>query len=155
MPINSLAADQFIIHFLPYYVVSMLYVSFASGGSSGTRGLFFTLGSFPIHIRATIAVLLRRKMSFSVTPKQRVEGLHLNVFWPNLLVLIMLIGACVHAFMQGLTPETSTGIAFAVVNMVVVGGILVVAHASPPAKSGSSASDSDERDRGVRVRCPR
>lgn len=86
-PVSAYTSD-FFLHLLPFLIVNELAFMFGTWGIAGYKGKTAFLGSFPISLRAIWAVLRGRTIKFPVTPKDRQEGNHLALVWPQLAVII-------------------------------------------------------------------
>jgi cellulose synthase (UDP-forming) len=60
---------------------------YAAWGIPVFRGEQYNIALFPLWIRAVLSVLLGRKPSFAVTPKQRQSGNYLKLVWPQGLIV--------------------------------------------------------------------
>ncbi len=60
----------FLLHFLPYCVLSFTALWYSARGITGLRGIIIGFGSFPALIGSLLSVILQRKVGFSVTSKQ-------------------------------------------------------------------------------------
>jgi cellulose synthase/poly-beta-1,6-N-acetylglucosamine synthase-like glycosyltransferase len=67
---GSLLSD-YLWHFLPYGILSATAMWYSSRGITGLRGVIIGFGSFPVLIGSLLSVVLKRKVGFAVTSKQR------------------------------------------------------------------------------------
>ena len=63
-------ADQFLLHFAPYYCGALATVAMAGVRHLHLRRVRAGAGSFWIHVQATFSAMLRRAAGFVVTPKE-------------------------------------------------------------------------------------
>src|SRR5262249_41814993 len=68
-PLAAATADQFLLHFAPYYCGALATVAMAGYGTYTFDAFALAAGSFWIHVQAAINTLLHRKARFVVTPK--------------------------------------------------------------------------------------
>ncbi len=122
-PVDSSAA-AFATHFLPYFVFAIVNLGRFGGGGYSLAGLAMNWGSFAVHIRATLTVLLGRRIGFVVTPKQGRAILPWRAVAPNLVVVGVLLATCSVAVVRGLDPATFNTVIFALVGTVLVGLIV-------------------------------
>jgi cellulose synthase/poly-beta-1,6-N-acetylglucosamine synthase-like glycosyltransferase len=61
---------EFLLHFVPYCVLSFTALWYSSRDITGLRGIIIGFGSFPVLIESLLSVLFQRKVGFSVTSKQ-------------------------------------------------------------------------------------
>ncbi|HEY5003529.1 MAG TPA: glycosyltransferase, partial [Ktedonobacteraceae bacterium] len=61
---------EFLLHFIPYCVLSFTALWYSSRGITGLRGIIIGFGCFPVLIESLLSVILQRKVGFSVTSKQ-------------------------------------------------------------------------------------
>jgi cellulose synthase (UDP-forming) len=124
-PINASASDvDFVAHFLPYFLLSIVNLGRYTAGGYGISGLALNWGSFPIHIRATLRVVFNRAGGFTVTSKKALSGVPWMPLRANVAVIAALIGACAYGLSRGLTPASVNNAAFAVLNATFVGLIV-------------------------------
>jgi cellulose synthase (UDP-forming) len=150
-PLDGSTADQFLLHFAPYFGWALLTVSIAGAGSYTFGAFALQSASFWIHIQATILTLLGRRGTFVVTPKRgRVER-QLRPVWPALAMLAMLVGAALWGLHRGVSPGNLNNVAFAVLHIVVL--LSGSWAALMPARAGAAQAEPqvelDERRRAV------
>ncbi len=113
-------ADQFLIHFVPYFAASMITVAVAGQGSYSFAAFALMEASFWIHISASLRALLRRKGSFVVTPKVGRSGRQIRPVIPGLIALAVLVGAAVDGLVHSRNPATLNNVAFATLHISVI-----------------------------------
>lgn len=119
-PIAADAADQFLLHFAPYFGLSLLTVAVAGAGSYTFRAYATTMATWWIHVRATLAVLLRRKGGFRVTPKGGASRPQPTAMWPTLVTAAALLGVGVVGFSRELTASTLNNLAFVALHLTIL-----------------------------------
>jgi cellulose synthase (UDP-forming) len=119
-PLGGVSADQFLIHFAPYFGTALLTVAIAGGGAYTFAAFALFVASFWIHIQATILSLLRRRGRFVVTPKRGSAERQLRVIWPALAMVGVLGISTVFCISNDQSPAMLNNAAFATVHIVVL-----------------------------------
>ncbi len=93
--VRSAYLSDYLWHFLPYALLSATALWYAARGITGLRGIIIGFGCFPVLIGSLLSVILRRKVSFAVTSKQRggkrsLSYLGVYVFFMVLCVVALL-----------------------------------------------------------------
>ena len=91
-PVSAYTGD-FFARALPFLVLNELAFMMGTWGVSGYKSKVSYLASFPISLRAVWAVVRKKKIAFPVTPKQRQEGSHLRLVWPQLAIIGLTVSA--------------------------------------------------------------
>lgn len=119
-PLAGATADQFLIHFVPYFSASLLTVAVAGAGAYTFGAFALTAANFWIHLQATATTLLRRRGRFVVTPKVGQIGAQPRAVWPALLVLTVLLAVALRGLAQNRTPATLNNVAFTALHITVI-----------------------------------
>jgi cellulose synthase (UDP-forming) len=119
-PIAAASADQFLIHFAPYFCTALTMVAVAGRGTYTFSGFALAAASFWIHILASLAALTRRAGRFVVTPKQGARKRQPLAAAPALLAIAVLLGASVWGFVHQRSPSTLNNVAFALLHVTVL-----------------------------------
>jgi hypothetical protein len=112
-PLASITADQFLIHFAPYYCGALGAVALAGSGTYTFGAFALASSSFWIHVQATIGAVLRRAATFVVTPKHGEHARQPRAVAPALLAVAVLVGASIYGLVFGHGPATLNNVAFA------------------------------------------
>ena len=112
-PLARITADQFLIHFAPYYCGALAAVALAGTGTYTFGAFALSACSFWIHVQATLNALLRRAARFVVTPKRGVTTRQPRAVAPALLTIAALLAASVYGLVQSRGPATLNNVAFA------------------------------------------
>jgi cellulose synthase (UDP-forming) len=133
-PVAAASADQFLIHFGPYFAIALTTVAVAGAGSYNFAGFSLAAANFWIHVQATLRALLRRAPRFVVTPKHGAAQRQPRSVVPALLAIGVLFGAAGYGAFQGYSPATLNNICFAMVHVCVLaaGVRLALVRHSPP-----------------------
>jgi cellulose synthase (UDP-forming) len=119
-PIAAASADQFLIHFAPYFCTALAMVVVAGRGAYTFGGFALAAANFWVQILASLAALTRRAGRFIVTPKQGAGGRQPLAAAPALLVIGVLLGASVWGFAHQRSPSTLNNVAFALLHVTVL-----------------------------------
>ena len=134
-PIAAQGADQFLLHFAPYFGLSLLTVSVAGAGSYTFRAYATTMATFWIHVRASLAVLVGRRGGFTVTPKGGAGAPQPAAMWPTLVMIAVLVAVAALGLSREVSASTLNNVAFVVLHLaVLVRGAwpAIVGAAHPP-----------------------
>lgn len=112
-PLAATTADQFLLHFIPYFLVALFTVALAGAGSYTFAALALATASFWIHIHASVKALFRRPGRFVVTPKRGSSGRQVRSVAPALLAVLLLAGAGLYGLVRDRNPGTLNNVAFA------------------------------------------
>jgi len=119
--------SEYPAHFLPYVMVTLITIVYATDFTLTFRALWFTLASFPVHIWAFFAALFGRRRGFVVTPKSGSRR-SLGSVGPHVAVVAALAVSMPFAIIvQGATPSVMNNIAFAVGHLLIVSGFVGLA----------------------------
>lgn len=147
-PLAAANADQFLVHFGPYFALALVTVAVAGAGRYTFRAFALAASMFWVHIAATIAVLARRRGRFVVTPKTGSGGRQPLAVWPTLLTMAVLAGAAAYGLARTRGPAMLNNVAFASVHLcILLVGVSAAFHVSRSALSAGvddvSEIDSD------------
>jgi len=119
-PLGGVSADQFLLHFAPYFGAALLTVALAGGGVYTFAAFALAAASFWIHIQASILALLRRPARFVVTPKLGSLQRQPRVVWPALAAIALLGGTAIVVVALDQSPGMLNNAAFAALHIVVL-----------------------------------
>jgi cellulose synthase (UDP-forming) len=136
-PIAAGTADQFLMHFVPYFAVALGAVAMAGAGSYTFAAFALSASTFWIHVQATLRALAGMRGGFVVTPKQGEGGRQPRVVAPAIVTVGALIAVACYGLAKDRSPSTLNNIAFAALHIsVLLAGAwpaLVGAHRKAPA----------------------
>jgi cellulose synthase/poly-beta-1,6-N-acetylglucosamine synthase-like glycosyltransferase len=112
-PIAAGSADQFLIHFVPYFLVALGAVAAAGAGAYTFAAFALSASTFWIHVQATLRALTGRRGGFVVTPKEGQSGRQPLAVVPALAAVAVLIGVAGYGLVKDRSPSTLNNIAFA------------------------------------------
>ncbi|MEA2278081.1 MAG: hypothetical protein QOC78_3041 [Solirubrobacteraceae bacterium] len=130
-PLAAAAADQFLVHFIPYFGLALYLVALMGSGTYSFRAFALQAASFWIHVHASLAVLLRRPGTFKVTPKRGAAGAQPRTVLPGLAAMAVLLFASAYGLWHHRDPSTLNNVAFALVHVTIL--VFGVAPALRPA----------------------
>jgi cellulose synthase (UDP-forming) len=134
-PLAATTADQFLVHFAPYFGLALLAVTSLGGGAYTFRAFALQTASFWIHVQSTVLALLRRRGRFVVTPKQGARERQPRAVAPALAALAVLVGAAAYGLARGNDPATLNNVAFAALHVAVLAsGIAPALRVEPAAR---------------------
>jgi cellulose synthase (UDP-forming) len=119
-PLAGATADQFLLHFAPYFCASLSTVALAGAGAYTWRAFALAATSFWIHVRASLLALLRRRGRFVVTPKEGADAPQPGAMWPSLLALDVLLGVAAYGLSRHRDPATLNNASFAALHITVL-----------------------------------
>ncbi|MDX6659030.1 MAG: hypothetical protein QOH62_3823 [Solirubrobacteraceae bacterium] len=119
-PLAAPAADQFLLHFAPYFGLALSMVAMMGSGAYTFRAFALQSASFWIHVHASLLALLRRPGTFKVTPKRGADGRQPRAALPALAAAAVLLAIAVAGLVRGHDPSTLNNVAFACVHLTVL-----------------------------------
>jgi cellulose synthase (UDP-forming) len=144
-PLDAAGSDQFLLHFAPYFGLSLYMVALMGGGAYTFRAFALQTASFWIHVHASLAVLTRRPGSFKVTPKRGADGRQPRAVVPGLAMLVLLVGVAGYGLARGGDPGTLNNVAFAFVHIcVLAAGVAPALRRAPGARAQAAAPRLEE-----------
>ena len=139
-PLAASAADQFLVHFVPYFGLALYLVALMGSGAYSFRAFALQAASFWIHVHAAVAVALRRPGTFKVTPKRGAAGAQPRTVAPGLAVIAVLLAASAYGLMRERDPSTLNNIAFALVHVTILGFGVAPALRRAPARAAPASA---------------
>ncbi|HEY6760049.1 MAG TPA: glycosyltransferase family 2 protein [Baekduia sp.] len=150
-PLAGATADQFLMHFAPYYAIALGMVAVAGAGAFTFAGFALATSSFWIHVRASLLALAGRRGTFVVTPKQGQARRQPAAVWPALAMVATLLGVALYGIVRDPSPATVNNVAFAGfhISILMAGAWPALARPdAPPAAAVDETPVSDpERER--------
>lgn len=119
-PLAAAAADQFLVHFAPYFGLALSMVAMMGSGAYSFRAFALQFASFWIHVHASLLAALRRPGSFKVTPKRGADARQPRAVAPALLAAAALLAVVVVGLVRHRDPSTLNNVAFACVHLAVL-----------------------------------
>ncbi|MEV4136976.1 glycosyltransferase [Dactylosporangium sp. NPDC049742] len=119
-PLASASAADFLLHFAPYFLLSIASVAAAGFGTYTYTAFALAATSFWIGIVCTIRALLRRPARFVVTPKRGSSGWQPAAVAPSLAATGVLMAVSGWGLLRDPTPGILNAVAFAVVHSAIL-----------------------------------
>jgi cellulose synthase (UDP-forming) len=119
-PIAAASADQFVLHFAPYFCTALAMVVVAGRGTYTFAAFALAAASFWVQIMASLAALTRRAGRFVVTPKEGAGARQPLAMAPTFAVIALLLGVSIWGFVHQRSPSTLNNIAFALLHITVL-----------------------------------
>jgi cellulose synthase (UDP-forming) len=119
-PIAAASADQFLVHFAPYFCTALAMVVVAGRGAYTFGGFALAAATFWVQILASLAALTRRAGRFVVTPKQGEGRRQPLAVAPALVVIAALLVASAWGLTHHRSPSTLNNVAFALLHVTVL-----------------------------------
>lgn len=120
-PVAASTANTFLVHFAPYFMLSVAIVGMAGGGVYTFNAFALSAASFWIHVVASISVITRRKGRFVVTPKDGAGQWQPASVWPGLVASGILLAVAIRGVLESQDAATLNNVAFAGLHLVVLG----------------------------------
>ena len=140
IPVKADGAD-FVIHFLPSFVLNRLTFTVAGWGIPAGelwRSEQYAIAYFPLYVQAVWSVLSGKPLKFVVTPKQRQSGNFLGLVRPQLVIFgLTIVGLLYNLVLFALgkleNPEARLlNAAWAIYNLTLLWGVVRAAIWQPP-----------------------
>jgi len=117
-PLASASADQFLVHFAPYFAIALGAVARCGRGSYTFGGFALAASTWWVHVWSSLRAILRRPGRFVVTSKEAGSTWQPGAVWPSLLAVCGLTSAAVFGLANSRSPSSLNNAAFAVVHLV-------------------------------------
>jgi len=137
-PIGGIDAPEFLLHFVPYYVLALSMAALAGAGSYTFAAFALSAANFWIHILSTIYTVLRKSGSFVVTPKKGAEARQPGAVWPALAAIGVLVSASIFGLVTNPDAATINNVSFAAFHVSVLMTGCWAALQKPPAPAAET-----------------
>lgn len=148
-PLSSATADQFLLHFVPYFALALTTVACAGGGTYTFAAYAQQWAGFWVHVVSALRALLRRPGRFVVTPKRGAGGWQPRAVWPALVMLAALVGASGYGLVHAPSAATLNNVAFAGLHVCVLVTGVAPALRWSSRRRGSAAREAVGREQHV------
>jgi cellulose synthase (UDP-forming) len=118
-PLAAASADQFLLHFAPYFCLALGAVARAGRGNYTFAGFALGASTWWVHVLSSLRALLRRPGRFVVTPKQGSSTWQPAAVWPSLLAVGVLAAAASYAVVGSRSPSALNNAMFAVLHIII------------------------------------
>jgi cellulose synthase (UDP-forming) len=119
-PLAGATADQFLLHFAPYFCVSLGAVAVAGAGAYTFEAFALLIATFSVQVRSTVLVLTRRRGRFVVTAKRGADGAQPITVVPAIIMMAVLLSSTGYALDRSITAATLNNVAFAMLHLCVL-----------------------------------
>jgi cellulose synthase (UDP-forming) len=119
-PIAAGSADQFLVHFVPYFLAALGAVAVAGAGVYTFAAFALGVSAFWIHVQATLRAVAGRPGGFVVTPKKGASGRQPRTVVPALVAVAGLIAVACYGLARDRSPSTLNNVAFAALHVSVL-----------------------------------
>jgi cellulose synthase (UDP-forming) len=139
-PLASASADQFLVHFAPYFAVALGAVARCGRGSYTFGGFALAASTWWVHVWSSLRAVLRREGRFVVTPKEAGSTWQPGAVWPSLVAVGGLASAAVFGLVNSRSPSSLNNTAFAVVHLALQ--LTGASYALRPRRHGARSAPS-------------
>jgi cellulose synthase (UDP-forming) len=119
-PIAARGADQFVVHFAPYFILALATVAVAGIGTYAFAAYALAYSCFWIHLVASVRALRRRPGGFVVTPKTGSGRSPMRAALPALCAIAVLGTASLVGLLRARDAAMLNNAAFASLHMCVL-----------------------------------
>ncbi|MGH2734182.1 MAG: glycosyltransferase family 2 protein [Actinomycetota bacterium] len=119
-PLAAAGADQFLLHFAPYFGFALLSVSIAGAGTYSFSAFALNAANFWIHVYSSVMVALGRPGRFVVTPKRGATERQPRAVLPALAAVAVLGASALFGLARDQGPATLNNVSFAVLHVAVL-----------------------------------
>jgi cellulose synthase (UDP-forming) len=119
-PLAHLTAPEFLLHFVPYFLIALSTAALAGAGSYTFTALALAAASFWVFITASVLTVLRRRGSFKVTPKTGANRRQPRAVAPALAAIAILAGVSIWGLVHNRDSATYNNASFALFHFCVL-----------------------------------
>jgi cellulose synthase (UDP-forming) len=120
-PVAAASADQFLLHFLPYFSSAIGAVAVAGEGRYTFEAFTLMVANFWVHVHASLRTLLGKAGSFVVTPKEGAATRQPRAVAPTLVAIGVLTATALVGLWRDQSAGTLNNVAFALMHVAVLG----------------------------------
>ncbi len=133
-PLAGASADEFLVHFAPYFGTALLTVATAGSGSYTFAAFSLAVASFWVQAGASLATLIGRPRRFVVTPKHGDTRRQPRAVAPALVMVALLLAVAVIGLLRDRSPATLNNVAFVMLHVTVLtAGVVHALRTAVPA----------------------
>lgn len=123
--------------FIPYIFVTLYVLQKSSNFTFTFRALIFSMASWNIHLKAMWAAVSRHKSTFEVTSKRQIEGNFINLVWPQIAyIALVVVGVAVAFVRESFSASFVANVAWAIINIAVFIPFIKAALPAPAPENG-------------------
>jgi cellulose synthase (UDP-forming) len=105
--VRQATLGDYLWHFVPYALLVIAAMWYATRGVTGLRGIIIGFGSFPALMSSLVAVVLGKKKPFATTAKRRSGYQSLRYIWIYIVLLLICVAALISATQVSVTEQAS------------------------------------------------
>ena len=119
-PLAAATADQFLLHFAPYFCLALGAVARAGRGSYTFGGFTLAATNWWVHVVSSLRAVARRPGRFVVTPKRAGSSWQPGAVWPSLVAVCVLAGSSAYALLGSHSPSALNNATFAGLHITIL-----------------------------------
>lgn len=119
-PLAAATADQFLLHFAPYFCLALGAVARAGRGSYTFGGFTLMATNWWVHVVSSLRALARRPERFVVTSKRAGSSWQPGAVWPSLVAACVLGGSAAYALVGSRSPSALNNASFAMLHLTIL-----------------------------------
>ena len=119
-PIAGVSSNEFLLHFVPYFVACISTVVVASGGAYTFAAFALTAATYGAHLRSLLLSVLGRHGRFVVTPKRGTAGRQVRPVSAAVAAVAVLVLAIVVGVLRSPDPGTLNNAAYGLIHVAVL-----------------------------------
>ncbi|HEX4655358.1 MAG TPA: glycosyltransferase [Mycobacteriales bacterium] len=119
-PLAAATADQFLLHFAPYFCLALGAVARAGRGRYTFAGFALAATTWWVHVLSSLRALTRRPSRFVVTPKRAGSSWQPRAVWPSLVAVCVLAGSAAYALLGSRSPSALNNATFAMLHVTIL-----------------------------------
>jgi cellulose synthase (UDP-forming) len=119
-PLAGVGADQFLVHFAPYFGLALASVALAGAGSYTFAAYALMATTWWVHALSSLRALFRLPGRFVVTPKRGRSSWQPRAVAPSLIAVAVLSSVAAVALFRERSPAMLNNVAFAVVHVAIL-----------------------------------
>jgi cellulose synthase (UDP-forming) len=116
--------NQYPVFFVPYFVLTLVTLGYASDFRMTYRAVWFTLASFPAFIAAFVSSIFGGTARFVVTSKERSARSLRPVRVQVITIIVLILSAILGMVREGTGPSVMNNVAFALGHVLILQGFV-------------------------------
>lgn len=116
--------NRYPVYFLPYLIITLATMAYGTEYRINFRAIWFTLGSFPVHIGALFQSIFGKNARFIVTAKEGGTRSLQPVMVHVTVIFLLVLSAIVGLVREGFSPSVTNNVAFALGHILVLQGFV-------------------------------
>ncbi|GAA4668547.1 glycosyltransferase family 2 protein [Frondihabitans cladoniiphilus] len=157
--VRGATLHDFLLHFVPFFVVSQTAFWLIAGRHTSIRGLFIAFASFPTLVGSLVTVITGRKVGFSVTSKSRSGRRSIRHLVPFIVAAVAAAVSIALAVWHGMGPARIISVVWVSYTLLCILAVLElgirdvrgIEHKAKPERATDAASVTRRRRRRTGV----